>query len=70
MNTCPAAEWLEGDGEGTALGNGDCEKLKRHDAGVRAKGIQENGISETKKTPMKWAKIEHCRVTERGIDNP
>ena len=70
MNTCPAAEWLEGDGEGIALGNGDCEKLKRQYAGERAKGIQENGTSETKKIPMKWAKIEHFRVTEGSIDEP
>ena len=66
----PSAEWLGGDGEGTALGNGDCEKLKRQQAGERAKEIQENGTSETKKTPMKWAKIEHLRGTERGIDKP
>ena len=45
----PAAERLGGDGEGTALGNGDCEKLKRQYAGEREEGIQENGISETKK---------------------
>ena len=70
MNISPAAEWLGGDGEGTALGNGDCEKLKRQQAGERAKGIKKNGISKTKKTPMKWAKIEHFRVTERGIDKP
>ena len=49
MNTCPAAEWLGGDGEGTALGNGDCEKLKRHDAGEREEGTRKNGTSEPKK---------------------
>lgn len=52
----PSAEWLGGDGEGTALGNGDCEKLKRQYAEERVKGIKKNGTSETKKNTDEMGK--------------